>query len=252
MRDDGAVVYLNGTEVVRTNIPAGTVNSETRATKLIKGAEEKKWLRYSLDPGLLVTGDNVLAVEIHQKGPNSADHSFDAKLLLKASPQVLVADGASWRYHDKGVDKGTNWRGTGYGGHSNWDKGKAELGYGDGDEVTVVDSGPAGDHNPTTYFRRKFNVADPDVFSVLDIRLIRDDGAVVYINGTEVLRNNMPNGTITYEDWASGSASGEDEWRNFSVSAGLLVAGSNVIAVEIHQSGPNSSDVSFNLKLTGR
>ncbi|NND01525.1 MAG: hypothetical protein HKN91_01945 [Acidimicrobiia bacterium] len=252
LRDDGAVVYLNGTEVVRTNMPSGSINSETRASKLMNEPEEQKWLRYSLDPGLLVAGDNVLAVEIHQKGPKSKDHSFDARLLLNASPEVLVADGVSWRFHDKGVDKGTNWRNIAYAGHSNWDRGKAELGYGDGDEVTVVDSGPDGDHNPTTYFRRKFNVADPDVFSVLDIRLIRDDGAVIYINGTEVLRNNMPSGPITYDDWASGSGSGEDQWKNFTVSASLLVAGTNVVAVEIHQSGPNSSDISFNLELTGR
>ncbi len=252
IRDDGAVVYLNGTEVVRSNMPSGAIDSETRASKLMKAPEEQRWLRYSLDPALLVAGDNVLAVEIHQKGPRSGDHSFDARLLLEASPEVLVAAGVSWRYHDKGVDKGTNWRNRNYGGHPNWAKGKAELGYGDGDEVTVVDSGPAGDHNPTTYFRRKFNVADPDVFSVLDIRLIRDDGAVVYLNGAEVLRNNMPGGPISYQDWASGAASGEDVWQNFTVSAGLLVAGSNVIAVEIHQAGPSSSDVSFNLELKGR
>ena len=252
LRDDGAVAYLNGTEVVRSNMPGGAIDSESLAVQLVKGAAEQKWLRYSVDPGLLVAGDNVLAVEIHQRGPKSADHSFDARLVLEASPQVLVRDGTSWRYHDKGVDKGTNWRNPGYSGHSNWDKGRAELGYGDGDEVTVVDSGPAGDHNPTTYFRRKFNVTDPDVFSVLDIRLIRDDGAVIYINGTEVVRNNMPSGTITYETWASGSGPGEGDWHEFTVSAGHLVAGTNVIAVEIHQSGPNSSDVSFNLKLTGR
>lgn len=252
LRDDGAVVYLNGTEVVRSNMPGGPIDSETRASKLAKLPAEQNWLRYSIDPALLVAGDNVLAVEIHQKGPKSADHSFDARLALEASPEVLVDDGASWRYHDRGVDKGTTWRNLNYVGHANWDRGKAELGYGDGDEVTVVDSGPSGDHNPTTYFRRKFNVSDPSVFSVLDIRLIRDDGAVIYLNGTEVLRNNMPSGTIGYEDWASGSASGEDEWQNFTVSASLLLEGSNVIAVEIHQAGPSSSDVSFNLELTGR
>ncbi|MCP3975270.1 MAG: hypothetical protein GY720_12365 [bacterium] len=252
LRDDGAVVYLNGSRVVRSNMPSGPINSETVAAAAAKKPSEQNWFRYSINPSKLVVGDNILAVEVHQRGPGSNDHSFDARLVLQASPEQLLARDVKWRYHDKGKDKGSAWRQADYANHSNWKRGKAELGYGDGDEATVVNSGPAGDHHPTTYFRRRFIVTDPDVFSFLDIGLVRDDGAVVYVNGIEVIRDNMPAGTISYETLASGGASGEDVFHYFSVPASMLVAGGNYVAVEIHQSGPGSSDISFNLEMTAR
>lgn len=252
LRDDGAVVYVNNVEVARSNMPNGPINSETTAKRPMHKPAEQRWYRYSIDPGLLVVGDNVIAVEIHQIGPASPDHSFDARLLLSASPQRFIAPGSKWRYHDRGVDKGTKWRKRNYAHHSNWQLGRAELGYGDGDEAKVIRSGPPGDRHPTSYFRKKFVVTDPGVFSELDIELIRDDGAVIYINGVEVVRNNMPSGPIRFETLASGSASGEDQWQSFTVDASVLVAGVNVVAVEIHQASPSSSDLSFNLELTGR
>ena len=252
LRDDGAVVYLNDVRIVRSNMPSGPMNSEVTASTLASPPGEKKWYRYDIDPGLLVAGDNILAVEIHQKGPYSGDHSFDLRLAKQATPEELVARDTKWRYHDQGLDRGTAWRQLSYANHSNWPRGRAELGYGDGDETTVVNSGPAGNHHPTVYFRRLFRVTDPDVFSVLDIGLVRDDGAVVYINGVEVLRDNMPSGTITYDTYASGGASNENSFHEFSVPASVLVRGYNVVAVEIHQSGPGSSDLSFNFEMTAR
>lgn len=252
LRDDGAIVYLNGTRVARSNMPKGVITSETRASSHAKLPKEQNWYRYSIDPDLLVRGDNVLAVEIHQRGPKSGDHSFDARLSLQASPEELIARDETWRYHDGGQDKGTAWRRIDYAAHSDWERGSAELGYGDGDEATVIESGPAGNHHPTAYFRRRVSVTDPDVFSVLDVGLVRDDGAVVYVNGVEVIRDNMPSGVIQYDTFASRGASGEDVFHSFSVPASMLVAGRNVVAVEIHQSGPGSSDLSFNLELTAR
>ena len=49
----------------------------------------------------------------------------------------------------------------------------------------------------TTYFRRTFTVSDPASIAALTLHLVRDDGAVVYLNGTEIARSNMPTGTIT-------------------------------------------------------
>jgi hypothetical protein len=85
---------------------------------------------------------------------------------------------------------------------------------------------------------------------------VRDDGAVVYINGVEALRNNMPGGDITYRTWASGSGvpvGGTDEstFNMYDIDPDLLVEGTNVIAVEIHQVSATSSDISFDLELVG-
>src|SRR5215213_7851051 len=69
------------------------------------------------------------------------------------------------------------------------------LGNGDGDEATVVSYGAdANNKYITTYFRKSFTVANPADFNSLTLDILRDDGAVVYLNGTEIYRNNMPAG----------------------------------------------------------
>ena len=163
----------------------------------------------------------------------------------------LVPQDSVWRYLDDGSDQGTAWRETAFADGS-WASGPAELGYGDGDEATVVDGGQAGNRHITTYFRHTFSVADPASVFGLQLQLLRDDGAVVYLNGTEVYRINMPGGTITSSTRASGAIGGSTErtFESTSVSAALLVAGDNVVAVEIHQASPTSSDISFNLVLS--
>jgi hypothetical protein len=74
---------------------------------------------------------------------------------------------------------------------------------------------------------------------------------VVYLNGTEVYRNNMPTGTVTASTRASAVVDDDNIYYSATVNPALLVAGANVIAVEIHQVVPDSSDISFNFDLTG-
>ena len=163
----------------------------------------------------------------------------------------LIPQGSVWRYLDDGSDQGTAWREIAFADGS-WASGPAELGYGDGDETTVVSGGPAGNRHITTYFRHTFNVVDPSTVFGLDLQVLRDDGAVVYLNGTEVFRINMPGGTIASSTRASGAIGGSAErtFQSTSVSAALLVPGDNVVAVEVHQASPTSSDISFNLVLS--
>ncbi|MGD8501515.1 MAG: lamin tail domain-containing protein, partial [Phycisphaerales bacterium] len=78
--DDGAVVYLNGIEAARRNLPGGVINFLTRANNNISGSAEYTFYDLPLDPNLLSTGINVLAVEIHQSSSTSADISFDLRL----------------------------------------------------------------------------------------------------------------------------------------------------------------------------
>lgn len=116
--------------------------------------------------------------------------------------QPLIPLGAVWRYLDDGSNQGTAWRETNYNDFA-WSSGPAQLGYGDGDEATLVNSGPnPNDRFITTYFRRTFVVSDPASIARLNVRLLRDDGAVVHLNGTEVYRSNLPGGTIGYRTLA--------------------------------------------------
>lgn len=126
---------------------------------------------------------------------------------------------------------------------SSWSSGPAQLGYGDGDEATVVSFGidPANKYI-TTYFRQEFTVVNPGQVSLLTVKFLRDDGGVVYLNGVEEVRSNMPAGGINYLTMASVTIGGADEsiFFEYDIATSNLVSGTNVAAVEIHQAAINS------------
>ena len=163
----------------------------------------------------------------------------------------LVPTGASWKYLDDGSSPASAWRTSGF-DDAAWAQGPAQLGYGDGDEATLIHCGPSAPtctsgNFITSYFRKTFTVNNPASIPQLQLALLRDDGAVVYLNGVEVARSNMPAGAIgsaTPASTAVGGA-GETSFFGFALPADVLVAGANLLAVEVHQSGPTSSDVSF-------
>ena len=172
---------------------------------------------------------------------------------VRAADTTLVPTGATWKYLDNGSDQGTAWRATSF-NDSTWPSGPAQLGYGDGDEATTVGFGAdANNKFITTYFRRAFSVTNAGLFNGLTLRLMRDDGAVVYLNGVEVWRTNMPTGTVGSLTPATVAIAGADEstFVQTTISPSLLVTGTNVLAVELHQSGGTSSDISFDLQLIG-
>jgi hypothetical protein len=172
---------------------------------------------------------------------------------VRAADTILVPTAATWKYLDNGSDQGTAWRAAAF-NDSTWPSGPAQLGYGDGDEATTVGFGPdANNKFITTYFRRAFSVANPSLFSGLTLRLMRDDGAVVYLNGVEVWRTNMPAGSVGFLTPASVAIGGIDEstFVQTTISPSLLVTGTNVLAIELHQSGGTSTDISFDLQLIG-
>ena len=124
------------------------------------------------------------------------------------SPSVstaVVASGASWKYWDQGGNLGPFWRQPGY-NDSAWSVGQSQLGYGDGDETTVVSYGsdPNNKHI-ATYFRKKFELA-PAAYNGATLRLKRDDGAVVFLNGVEIVRDNMPATVVNFNTFASSVA----------------------------------------------
>jgi hypothetical protein len=170
-----------------------------------------------------------------------------------AAAAVLVPTGATWKYLDNGSDQGSAWRNPAF-NDALWPANAAQFGYGDGGEATVVSYGPiATNKYITTYFRHAFDVADPSSYAGVTISLLRDDGAVVYLNGREVFRSNMPGGAIAYRTPASANIGGADESTFYptAISATNLASGRNLLAVEIHQASTNSSDVSFDLELVG-
>jgi Common central domain of tyrosinase/Bacterial Ig domain len=156
---------------------------------------------------------------------------------------VLVPARDRWRYLDSGLTTlDRKWTAADF-DDSKWKIGKAELGYGDDPETTIARA-------RTAYFRHLFDVADPSIYRDLQLRLKRDDGAIVYLNGREVHRVNLPAdaGPLTP---ATAAVTGADEETFFStpLSTDLLRAGRNVVAVELHQFARND-DASFDLELS--
>src|SRR5262245_12347443 len=168
------------------------------------------------------------------------------------SQTIIVPLASVWKYNDLGVDQGTAWRTAAF-DDSSWSNGVAQLGFGDNREATRLGmTNAAGVTNLTFYFRQSFNVPDVGAYTNLLVRLHRDDGAVVYLNGVEVFRSNLPQGPITYGTLASMTAV-DDGTALFSspVAPGRLVTGNNLLAVEVHQPTTNSSDLTFDLDLQG-
>jgi hypothetical protein len=79
----------------------------------------------------------------------------------------------------------------------------AQLGYGDQDEVTVVPffTDVSGRKNITTCFRHAFVVTNVAAFSNLTLRVLRDDGAVVYLNGRLFYRLYAATTAHSANDW---------------------------------------------------
>lgn len=167
--------------------------------------------------------------------------------------QYLINQGSLWDYHyQEGGIPGTAWRQTDFSKGPGWKTGRAPLGYGDGDEVTVLDYGEDEDNKPVTaYFRKEFEVADPGEFDELTMRILHDDGVVVYLNGEMVVKNNMPESVIEPETFAPETRSNEveNEYWPTTFPADLLRPSSNLIAVEVHQRSRDSSDVGFDLEI---
>ena len=164
------------------------------------------------------------------------------------APVVLIPQGAVWRFLDTGPNLGTAWQLPEF-DDSAWRSGAAQLGFGDDDESSQV----ASNRQVTTYFRHAFTVTNPATFSNLTVGLLRDDGGIVYLNGTEVFRSNIRTGAVDYLTLATNALAADETTLFYTnvITATSLVAGTNLAAVEIHQSSATSSDLSFDLRLIG-
>ena len=194
----------------------------------------------------------------HTIATPATDTTFTAN--FQPTGVVVIPAGADWRYLDDGSNQGTTWRDSAF-DDSGWSVGPTEAGYGDGDEATTVSFGPDGNNKYiTTYFRHEFHLGvSASSVDTLSIGLLRDDGAAVYLNGHNIVLDNLVANAL-YDTFASGPGvpvGGADESTFYpfvidvsTLPAGTLLDGNNVVAVEIHQANSTSSDISFNLEMT--
>ncbi|WP_455956050.1 fibrinogen-like YCDxxxxGGGW domain-containing protein [Actinomyces sp.] len=288
--DDGAVVYVNGTEVVRQRMSEGAVDGSTYASASVSTASARADRQLVFVPASsLVAGTNTLAVETHLNYRSTASMSVDGtvKVVAKGAeptpepqpepepqpqPQpdepivpdpdkpleVLDVSGVNfgeflptgmyWNYWNSKDNPGADWNSTG--DLSKWKHGASPLGWGDRDAGTPFDLAPS-DRAITNYFARDVNLGTISADFELTLTVRADDGAVIYVNGTEVKRVNMPEGKIDANTRASSNVSISAAKKNtvtIVVPRDVLKDGVNRIAVEEHANYTGATSVTFDLK----
>ncbi|MDB6134646.1 MAG: hypothetical protein JWM59_2889 [Verrucomicrobiales bacterium] len=170
-------------------------------------------------------------------GGTPAGENFPAAGL--PGPLVTLSDyGAAWKYMETGADLGANWAQTTYAaGTGGWKEGRGVLAAAEGLPEIPVGTFLAkpGSGVVTHYFQRAFSFAGDPARTVLQLNTLLDDGAVVYLNGTEVARTGMPEGAVTAGTAASAFVDKAAVAGPLTLPSTALVAGTNVLSVEVHQ-----------------
>ena len=171
--------------------------------------------------------------------------------LIHVRAAELVAWGSDWRYR-LGVSEASSprsaWREVGFSDQA-WDAGPSPVGYGEPDIITALPSSSQANWL-SVYFRRGFNISNPAGVSQLDLTLRIDDGFVIWINGNEVGRYNVPGGELAYD--AAGLNAIEPTTLSLTLTNGLrqlLAPGANVLAVHVFNANRTSSDLVFAARL---
>ena len=185
-------------------------------------------------------GNLFTPVTIEAKAP--AGYTFTGWKKGSSTTSELIKMNDTWKYYDGGT-LALNWKFDSY-NDSNWSSGQAPLGYKmTGVKTTVSYGSDANKKNPTTYFRKTVNLSTtPSSSDAFLLNYQVDDGFVVYVNGREAGRFNMPDGNITFNTFASSYAESTPLTGTIELSPSLFKSGDNVIAVVIHNNSYTSSD----------
>lgn len=228
-------------------------------------AEQKVSLSSNISEArLLVNGLEVptgkfngsLFAPVTLKAEAPAGYRFIGWTDGKGSAQEVVAKGSRWYYYDQGSLDGIDWISTDA-TTTGWGSGYAPLGYYTGSSnnergyETVLDYGSnTSSKYPTYYFRKSFNLSqaplDGDEYV---LNFVVDDGFVVYVNGQEAARYQMPSGSISFNTYASTYAAGNPDNGTISLPTSLFRKGKNVITIEVHNNSASSSDIYFDAEL---
>ena len=193
---------------------------------------------FSKRPGGTPGGDPVAGAET----------SVDSPEVDLSSGVVLLDYGDRWKYNDQNKSLGTTWRRNTY-DDSSWKSGGGLLGVenaglpGPGLKTTINKGSQL-----TYYFRKEFNFNSDPSGVTLTIDQIVDDGAVYYLNGKEVGRSRV-NGSVNFNTTSSATVGDATEEKGVVTIDSGLKRGSNVLAVEVHQTNRTSSDIVFGCRL---
>ncbi|MGK0187804.1 MAG: hypothetical protein ACI9R3_003595 [Verrucomicrobiales bacterium] len=252
---DGYIVYLDGTPYRS----GGVEKMDSSSPGNVYFDPGDGFRRFTIPiggGGSLAPGDHTVAVAIFQSTFAPARMHFDMQLFAYEKERETVESfplKTDWKYHE-GEAPSASWKLLDF-DDSTWKTGTAPLGYGDTDIATELESGSNNNtaRPVTTWLRKEFQLTDKTKSPVVgEVAIMSDDGAVIYVNGFEVGRDNMPAGTIIDSTLAVESKNGpwERYLRRFPVDADYLRPGRNVVAVEVHQIKATSTDLRMDLQLS--
>ena len=186
-----------------------------------------------------------------------AGYKFAGWQLVEGSAEqetTLLPTESTWDFYDQGSLDGEDWTAEDYAA-TDWQSGQAPLGYfvgGNRYTNTYLDyGGNTQDKRPTYYFRHELQLDKaPEEGDAFTLNYSIDDGLVIYVNGTEAGRYNMPNGTVTYNTFATEYAHGNPDTGLMTLPAALFKRGRNIIAVEVHNNEGKSSDIYWEGSIT--
>ena len=166
----------------------------------------------------------------------------------------LFSRGSSWNYYDQGSLDGVDWTSSSY--NATWPDGNAPLGYFVTDGAnsrsyqTFLDYGDDNNKYPTSYFRKTITLnAAPKSSENFTLNWIADDGFIIYVNGQEAGRYQMPSANISFNTFATTYAHDNPDAGTMTLDAALFKRGRNTIAVELHNNAANSTDVYWDAEL---
>ena len=202
---------------------------------------------------ILLEGDTVAYASVEFAPPSGGLVYTLATVpaALAANSSLITLTNTAWAVNELGTDLGTNWLGQNYDVTTNgWISGDGLFGYtpssGSYPPINTVLS-----NSPTTYyFRTQFELTNDSTDVAFVVTNYLSDGAVYYLNGTEVNRLRMPAGAVSYGTLAAATNSPAGQADIFGIDAADIQFGTNILEVEAHQATNSSTDMVFGLSLT--
>lgn len=172
----------------------------------------------------------------------------------QTTPIEIFPVSQTWKYYDQGSMDGTGWYAEDY-DDSAWSSGAAPLGYDTANKLTYTTTLSYGSNdsskNPTYYFRTEFTLdQEPSSYEAFQLSFAVDDGMVLYVNGQEVKRHNMPSGTVSYSTYTPSYAPWNPDTGTVDIKPSYFHSGKNVIAIEVHNESASSPDIFMSASLT--
>ncbi len=162
-------------------------------------------------------------------------------------PRELVSMTGTWRYYQEGP-VGADWRSPAF-DDASWSQGAALL-YVENSDLPAPKNTALQIGQPTYYFRTRFTLPTVPGNATLQLSTIIDDGAVFHLNGREILRQNIAtDAEVNFNTFASSVVDNALLVGPVTLPTAALVAGENVLAVEVHQVNAGSSDIVLGAEL---